>query len=154
MTLGFDPKTWVGKILWRREWQPTPLFLSGEFHGQRSLAGYSSWCCKGLEMTEWLTHTHIPGEWVICWVLRPETWNVFSSRHLWALVEPWLQQDKKYLSFYNLKLWKVGNRNHCFSLRTQYLIPHQEILPSYMKQAHFLQIHPQKSWRGTFAGPF
>ena len=36
---GFDP--WVGKIPWRRAWQPTPIFLSGEYHGQRSLAGYS-----------------------------------------------------------------------------------------------------------------
>ena len=33
----FDP--WVGKIPWRREWQHTPLFLPGESHGQRSLAG-------------------------------------------------------------------------------------------------------------------
>ena len=32
---------WVGKIPWRREWQPTPVFLPGEFQGQRSLAGYS-----------------------------------------------------------------------------------------------------------------
>ena len=32
-----------GKILWRREWPPTPVSLPGEFHGQRSLAGYSSW---------------------------------------------------------------------------------------------------------------
>jgi len=31
----------VGKILWRREWQPTPVFLPGESQGQRSLAGYS-----------------------------------------------------------------------------------------------------------------
>ena len=33
----------VGKILWRRKWQPTPVFLPGESHGQRSLAGYSPW---------------------------------------------------------------------------------------------------------------
>ena len=32
---------WVGKIPWRRKWQPTPVFLPGESHGQRSLAGYS-----------------------------------------------------------------------------------------------------------------
>jgi len=37
---------WVGKILWRREWQPTPVFLPGEFHGQRSLVGYNSWGTK------------------------------------------------------------------------------------------------------------
>ena len=36
---GFDP--WVEKIPWRRTWQPTPVFLPGESHGQRSLGGYS-----------------------------------------------------------------------------------------------------------------
>ena len=34
---------WVGKIPWRRKWQPTPVFLPGKSHGQRSLAGYSPW---------------------------------------------------------------------------------------------------------------
>ena len=38
---GFNP--WVGKIPWRRKWQPTPVFLSGKSHGQRSLMDYSSW---------------------------------------------------------------------------------------------------------------
>ena len=33
-------KPWVGKIPWKREWQPTLVFLLGESHGQRSLAGY------------------------------------------------------------------------------------------------------------------
>ena len=41
---GFD--SWVGKILCRREWLPTPESLPGEFHGQRSLAGYSPWVAK------------------------------------------------------------------------------------------------------------
>ena len=36
---GFD--AWVRKMPWRREWLPTPVFLPGEPHGQRSLAGYS-----------------------------------------------------------------------------------------------------------------
>ena len=40
---GFHP--WVRKILWRRAWQPTPVFLSGESHGQRSLVGYSPQDC-------------------------------------------------------------------------------------------------------------
>ena len=35
----FDP--WIGKIPWRRKWQPTPVFLPGESHGQRSLVGYN-----------------------------------------------------------------------------------------------------------------
>ena len=37
---GFDP--WVGKILWRRQWQPTPVLLPGQSHGRRSLIGYKS----------------------------------------------------------------------------------------------------------------
>ena len=48
---------WVRKILWRRKWQPTPVFLPREFQGQRSLAGYSPWGHKELDTTEWLTHT-------------------------------------------------------------------------------------------------
>ena len=51
----FDP--WVGKISWRRKWQPTPVFLPGEFHGQRSLVGYSKWGRKELDTTERHTHT-------------------------------------------------------------------------------------------------
>ena len=38
---GFDPC--IGKIPWRREWQPTPVFLLGKSHGQRSLVGYNPW---------------------------------------------------------------------------------------------------------------
>ena len=45
-------ETRVGKIPWRRDWQPTPVLLPGEFHGERSLAGYSLWGCKELDMTE------------------------------------------------------------------------------------------------------
>ena len=41
----------VGKIPWRREWQPTPVFLPGESQGPRSLAGYSPWGCKELNTT-------------------------------------------------------------------------------------------------------
>ena len=51
---GFAP--WVRKIAWRREWLPTPVFLPGEFHGQRSLLVYSPWGHKEAEITEWLSH--------------------------------------------------------------------------------------------------
>ena len=37
---------WVGKIPWRRKWPPTPVFLPGKSHGQRSLVGYSLWGLK------------------------------------------------------------------------------------------------------------
>ena len=49
---------WVWKIPWRREWQPTAVFLRGEFHGQRSLAGYSPWDHKESDTTKRLTHFH------------------------------------------------------------------------------------------------
>ena len=47
---------WSGKPPWRREWLPTPLFLPREFHGQRSLVGYSQWGHKKSDTTEWLTY--------------------------------------------------------------------------------------------------
>jgi len=53
-------ETWVWFLGWedprRRKWQPNPVFLSGKFHGQRSLAYYSPWGCKESDMTEQLTH--------------------------------------------------------------------------------------------------
>ena len=49
-------ETWVRSLGWeysqRRAWQPTPVFLPGESHGQRNLAGYSPWGCKELGTTE------------------------------------------------------------------------------------------------------
>ena len=53
----FDP--WVGKIPWRRKWQPTLVLLPGESHGQRSLVGYSPWCRKESNMTEQLTLSYV-----------------------------------------------------------------------------------------------
>ena len=53
---GFDP--WVRKIPWRTEWQPTPIFLPGEFHGQRNLVGYRLWGRKESDTTERLTLTY------------------------------------------------------------------------------------------------
>ena len=46
----FDP--WVRKIFWRRQWQPTPVFLPGESHGQRSLEGYGPQGHKELDTTK------------------------------------------------------------------------------------------------------
>ena len=77
LTLGFPHgstvesacrRSWVRSLgweePWRRKWQPTPVFLPGESHGQRSLEGYSLWGCTESDTTERLsTHTHkyIPG---------------------------------------------------------------------------------------------
>ena len=45
-------ETWVRKIPWRRAWLPTPVFLPGEFYGQRSLAGYRPKDHRELDTTE------------------------------------------------------------------------------------------------------
>ena len=50
--------SWVRKIPWRRAWQPTIVFLSGEFRGQRNLAGYSPWGHKESDITEQLRLSH------------------------------------------------------------------------------------------------
>ena len=49
---------WVGKISWRRKWQPTPVVLPGESHGRRSLEAYRSWSCKEPDRTEATEHRH------------------------------------------------------------------------------------------------
>ena len=52
---GFDP--WAWKILWRRKWQPAPIFLPGKSHRLRSLVGYSPWDPEKMDMTEGTEHT-------------------------------------------------------------------------------------------------
>ena len=52
-----DP--WVGKISWRRKWQPTPVFLPRESQGRRSLVGYSPWGCKESDTTERASQLHV-----------------------------------------------------------------------------------------------
>ena len=57
--VGFDP--WVGKIPWRRGWQPTQVFLPRECHGQRSLAGHSAWARTQSDTPEVTLHAHLGG---------------------------------------------------------------------------------------------
>ena len=62
----FDP--WVEKISWRKNWQPTPVFLSGQFHWQRNLADYSRWGCQESETTE---HAHMHRQLYGFYILYP-----------------------------------------------------------------------------------
>ena len=67
--MGFD--LWVGKIPWRRKWQPTPVFWPGKSHGQRSLKGYSPWGCQESDTSEQLnTHTHTHTHTRLTWACR------------------------------------------------------------------------------------
>ena len=73
---GFNP--WVGKIPWQRKWQPTPVFLPGEFHGQRSPVGSmgSPWGHK--ESDNWMTaHTE-----------RLGTGDSNGAEHCWSADSP------------------------------------------------------------------
>ena len=73
---------------WRRAWQPTPV-LPGEFHGQRSLAGYSPWGPKKSDTTEWLTLTaenqseHFPNccwQWQLSWGKQKKKKKLFQEK--------------------------------------------------------------------------
>ena len=83
----FDP--WVRKSTWRRAWQPTPVFLPGEFHGHRSLVGYSPWGLKELDTTEWRTLTTFWGKNHSLCCLKatdPQRGYVTSRRWVWTQV--------------------------------------------------------------------
>jgi len=73
----FNP--WIGKIPWRRKWQPTPVFLPGESHGQRNLAVYSPWGHKALDTTEVAEHMSMS--------LGPRDATWFS--HTCQKAQPW-----------------------------------------------------------------
>ena len=62
----FDP--WVGKISWRRPWQPTPVFLPGKSHGQRSLVGYSQQSHKKLD--NWIQLKQLSTHTYLCYCLK------------------------------------------------------------------------------------
>ena len=84
---GFCP--WVRKILWRRKWQPTPVFLPGEFYGQRSLVVYSPWSGKELDMTEWLT-LHI--------TTTSYNWSVDFSNTINIIPSPYVMNSEIFCS--------------------------------------------------------
>ena len=77
---------WVGKTPWRRKWQPTPVFLPGKSHGQRSLMGYSPWSCKESDTAERLsTHTPPGGRGrhsITCAALLPNVHGLNEPRSL------------------------------------------------------------------------
>ena len=73
---GFNP--WLRKILWRRAWQPTPVFLPGEFRGQRSLVGYIPRGHRESDATERLALSVSP-HW-------DSILSEFYIRHQWVIV--------------------------------------------------------------------
>ena len=99
---GFDPRN--GQIPWRRAWQPTPVFLPGESHGQRSLVGYSPWGCKQSDTNQWLNKYKTVAK------NFPKTSSVdvftrWKSKPLWpVLFFPMDRSDQIMILFRNLYL--------------------------------------------------
>ena len=76
---GFNP--WVGKILWRRKWQYTPVFLPGEFHGLRSLMDHSPYKEKPESLLKNLTNQYIYTHnniYTICYFCKSSFQAVFD----------------------------------------------------------------------------
>ena len=88
----FDP--WIGKIPWRRKWQPTPVLLPGESHGWRSLVGYSSWGHKESDTTEqFYSLTHSP--------TQSESW--WRTEEPGMLYSPWGRKESHTTYWLNSK---------------------------------------------------
>ena len=68
------------KIPWSRKWQPTPVFLPGKCHGQRSLVGYSPWDHKEPDMAERLSTQIKEGK------LKHDPFHVFSFIYLYMFL--------------------------------------------------------------------
>ena len=78
----------LGRFPWRREWQPTPVFLPGKSHGQKSLVGYSSWGCKELDRTEQLTQSTNSVVLTICYSSNRKPIHRWTqSIYCWCIVD-------------------------------------------------------------------
>ena len=99
---GFSP--WIGKIPWRREWLLIPLFLPGELHGQRSLAGYSPWNAKNwTSLSDYHFHFFITsrgtGDWrSVTWAVSRAMWTAHNKKigHQSSEEIPWLAILQEY----------------------------------------------------------
>ena len=93
----FDPL--VGKIPWRRKWQPTPVFLPGESHGPRSLVGYRPWGRKELDTTERVQFHFSLFTFNTPWRRKWEPTSVFlpGKSHGWRSLEGYSPRDRQEL---------------------------------------------------------
>ena len=128
---------------WRRKRQPTPVFLPGESHRQRSLAGYSPWGHKVLDMTEWLTNKGTgeqQGSLVCC---------VHGVTNSWTRLSDWTTQrelaDGKAVpkTIWRTEIYKVTQEGHLFLNRKAMIN-----LESVKKQRHTFptNVHIVKAW--------
>ena len=102
----FDPC--VRKIHWNRKWQTTPVFLSGKFHGQRSLVSYSPWGCKESDTTVLLSpHTHMHS------YFKGNSWRVCSGASTWKIQLFFIVLKKNASEYCRIKVSDVTVRSEC-----------------------------------------
>ena len=106
---GFDP--WVKKIPWRRKWQSTPVFLPGEPHGQRRLAGYSPKGHKKSDVTEH-THTRIISK---TWHLSPLEFSLYYANNYFQAKVFFFFFRNTRLPISTLNFKRLFLKSHCFS---------------------------------------
>ena len=117
---------WVGKVSWRRSWQPTPVFLPGEAHGQRSPMGYSPQCSKESDVTE-VNSTHSGYGNMSYQASSQQSCNVYQT----TLPMKWKQfpkkmdgeeisQPREYV-FRNQNVFKVNVKSSQYINATHYL---------------------------------
>ena len=90
---------WVGKIPWRRKWQPSPVFLPGESHGQRSLGGYSP--------LESESQTHLSN-----WVHTCACVDVHTHTHTHTHTHVYMQKNKMRANPSLKDVWRSGDPTH------------------------------------------
>ena len=99
---------WVRKIPWRRKWQTIPVFLPGKFHGQRSLAAYSTWSHIELDTTE-RAHYYCTTVFFICdWIKES-----ISEKSIWYWIKSIIYFSPNYLKcgdFYTSFIAHEGSR--------------------------------------------
>ena len=87
---------WVSKIPWRKKWQPTPVFLTGESYGQRSLAGYGPQSCKELDTTKQLSN----------WAQHIKILRHPSSAHA-TLAFLWFKELRHWACVCDVMMWEM-----------------------------------------------
>ena len=111
---GFDP--WVGKICWRREWLPTPVFWLGEFHGVYS----SPWGHKEWDMTEWLSYFTVDenycGRYKTVQSRPPLDTGPGNCEGCLEMVQSCQVSTENYPNWL-MRAASLGNLQHCPSLR-------------------------------------
>ena len=97
LRLGFNPWDLVGKVPWRRKWHPTPVFLPGESHRRRSLAGYS----QQIVGHNWVSErtylaVSIPRAVMVC---RPPLWTISFAARSTSSVDEYLLRLNSWVTF-------------------------------------------------------